>query len=87
MNDMPPQQQHIPSDLPITVTLEAQEWNVVFSALNELPMRVARPVFDKIMSQLQTSIPSALAASFPRALAAKLNGGDGPPLPSHRSET
>jgi hypothetical protein len=36
----------------ITATLEAQEWNVIFGALNELPMRVARPVFDKLMSQL-----------------------------------
>jgi hypothetical protein len=59
MNDMsmPPQQppqQPVPfqANTQLSVTLEAQEWNVVFAALNELPMRVSRPVFDKMMAQL-----------------------------------
>jgi hypothetical protein len=42
----------------LSVTLEAQEWNVVFAALNELPMRIARPVHDKMMAQLnQIELP------------------------------
>jgi hypothetical protein len=41
-----------PHDQRLDMTLEAQEWNIVFAALNELPMRVARPVFDKLMAQV-----------------------------------
>jgi hypothetical protein len=62
MNDMPSQPprpmqpmqppQPMQANQQITATLEAQEWNVIFGALNELPMRIARPVFDKLMSQL-----------------------------------
>jgi hypothetical protein len=58
MNDMtqpqtPPQRgMPIQADAKLTVTLEAQEWNVVFAALNEMPMRVSRPVYDKLISQL-----------------------------------
>jgi hypothetical protein len=50
----PPQLPPFQPTEPLDVTLEAQEWNVVFAALNEcaLPMRVARPVFDKIMGQV-----------------------------------
>ena len=45
--------QPISPDQPLTVTLSAQEWNTVMSAVNELPHRVARPVFDRIGQQLQ----------------------------------
>lgn len=37
----------------LLVTLEAQEWNVVFAGLQELPMRLSRQVFDKILAQVQ----------------------------------
>ena len=47
--DMQPIEPH----RPLTVTLSAQEWNTVMSAVNELPHRVARPLFDHIGQQLQ----------------------------------
>jgi hypothetical protein len=43
----------IPPNTMLTVVLEAQDWNTVFAALNELPMKYARPVCDRIMGQLQ----------------------------------
>ena len=45
--------QPISPDRPLTVTLNAQEWNTVMGAVNELPHRVARPLFDRIGQQLQ----------------------------------
>ena len=47
-----PPQQTFPADQPLTVTLAAQDWNTVLAAINELPMRIARPVFDQITLQL-----------------------------------
>lgn len=46
-----PQSQPMPNNTLLTATLEAVEWNVVFQALNEMPMRVSRPVFDKLIGQ------------------------------------
>lgn len=55
MNDMsppPPQPTtHKPDEL-LSATLEAQEWNVVFAALNEMPRRISDPVFVKLMGQV-----------------------------------
>ena len=48
-SNMPPTP--IQADAVLSANLQAQEWNVVFTALNELPMRVSRPVFDKLMAQ------------------------------------
>ena len=45
--------QPISPNQPLTVTLSAQEWNMVMSAVNELPHRIARPIFDKLGEQLQ----------------------------------
>ena len=45
--------QPISPDQPLTVTLSAHEWNTVMAGLNELPHRIARPVFDRIGQQLQ----------------------------------
>ena len=33
--------------------LTAEQWNTVMAALNELPHRLARPIFDSLMMQLQ----------------------------------
>lgn len=49
---MPTAPYQIPANAPMEATLEAQEWNAVFAGLNELPMRIARPVWDKLMTQL-----------------------------------
>lgn len=58
MNDMsPPAQQPIQADAPLSATLQAQEWNTVLSALQEMPMRIARPVFDKLIAQLNQVEP------------------------------
>jgi hypothetical protein len=57
-------------DQSITITLEAQAWNVVLAALGEAPYRVAAPLINRIMEQVQ-------AQQSPAApLAAKPNGAD-----------
>lgn len=43
---------------PLSATLEAQEWNFVFSALDER-MRASRAIFDKLMGQIQQQVPAA----------------------------
>lgn len=47
-----------PTEL-VTAALEAQEWNLVLVALNEvsMPMRLLRPVVDKLLSQLTQRAP------------------------------
>ena len=56
MNDIiPPQQPLLQPNDPLTITLQAQEWNIVFEGLNELRMRMARPVFDKMMAQVRAA--------------------------------
>lgn len=56
MNDMSTPRQPPPTpvqpDQMLTASLQAQEWNTVLMALGEMPMRVSRPVFDRLMSQL-----------------------------------
>jgi len=37
----------------LVATLTAQEWNSVMAAVNELPHRIARPIFDKLVAQLR----------------------------------
>jgi hypothetical protein len=36
---------------PVTITLEAQQWNSVLALLQEGPFRVAAPLIDSIMRQ------------------------------------
>lgn len=57
------------NDQPITITLQAQQWNTVLGALNEAPHRIARPVFDSIIAQIEGH-----ATASP--VAAKPNGAD-----------
>jgi hypothetical protein len=57
-------------DQPITITLEAQQWNSVLAALNEAPHRIARPIIDRIVEQVQGQQSPAAP------LAAKPNGAD-----------
>lgn len=61
MNDMSQPEQRsttpIQPEAPLSATLQAQEWNVVLGALQEMPMRVARPVFDKLVAQLSNVEP------------------------------
>jgi hypothetical protein len=41
-----------PTD-PVTLTLTADQWNVVLAQLQEGPMRIVRPVFDAMLQQIQ----------------------------------
>jgi hypothetical protein len=47
-------QRPIEPNQPLSVTLTAQEWNSVMAAVNEMPHRIARPLFDRIGQQLQS---------------------------------
>ena len=47
------QQQAVEATMPMTITLQAQEWNQVLGTLNEAPYRVAAPLIQKIGQQLQ----------------------------------
>ena len=47
------QQQGVEATMPLQITLQAQEWNVVLSTLNEAPYRVAAPLIQKMGQQLQ----------------------------------
>jgi hypothetical protein len=57
-----------PTD-PISITLEAQQWNTVLGALAEAPWRIADPVIRAIASQTN---PPAIAD--PPAVPARTNG-------------
>jgi hypothetical protein len=37
---------------PLTVTLEAREWNIVFAGLGELPMKVSGALSGKLQQEL-----------------------------------
>lgn len=37
----------------LTVTLDVQAWNIILTALDELPHKVARQVFSRLLMQLQ----------------------------------
>lgn len=43
----------------LNATLQAQEWNVVLTALDELPGKFSRPVINKLMQQLDAAARSA----------------------------
>lgn len=36
------------------VMLDINEWNVILAGLGELPLKVSRNVFEKVVNQLQT---------------------------------
>jgi hypothetical protein len=47
------QPQPIEATMPLTITLEAQQWNQVLATLNEAPYRIAAPLIQTIGQQLQ----------------------------------
>jgi hypothetical protein len=61
-----------PTD-PVSVTLQAQEWNSVLAALMDAPYRIAAPLLKKIGEQarVQTTAPANPPA----------NGGEQPHAP------
>jgi len=52
----------VPAELPLTITLQAQEWNTVMAALNELPYKVAAPLISRIGEQFAHQVGAAMAA-------------------------
>jgi hypothetical protein len=40
----------------LTATLEAQQWNIVMSALHDAPYRVAAPLIEALSRQLQAEV-------------------------------
>jgi hypothetical protein len=63
----------IPATMPMTVTLEAQQWNGVMTALSEAPYKIAAPLLEAIQAQLQSSLQSSIPPKLPNgeALAAQ----------------
>jgi len=53
MNDMSPRYEPLHPNAVIDLNLEAREWDVVLAGLAELPLKTSRPVFDRLMEQLQ----------------------------------
>lgn len=47
----------IAANTPLSVTLEAQQWNSVIAALAEAPYRVAAPLIQAMSEQLQQNAP------------------------------
>jgi hypothetical protein len=60
----------LPAEHPIAVTLPAHQWNGVLNALNDQPYRIARPIIDAIIPQVEAEAEK-LAAPAP---AVKPNG-------------
>ena len=46
-------QNPVAATMPLTVTLEAQQWNAVMSAIVEAPYRIVAPLVQSITEQLQ----------------------------------
>lgn len=67
MNDATPMMPISP-DTPITVTLQAQEWNVVMGILADAPYKLVAPIIQKLGEQAQQGA----------AQAARPNGADAP---------
>lgn len=53
MNSTPVQ---IPPEKEITITLQAQHWQVVMNAVQELPFRIANPVVQALTLQFSQAI-------------------------------
>jgi hypothetical protein len=49
----PQQPQPIEATMPLSVTLEAQQWNQVLACLHDAPYRVAAPLIQSVGQQLQ----------------------------------
>lgn len=55
----------IDATLPISVTLQAHEWNAVLTALSEGPFRVVAPLIQKINAQAQQAADVAGVQAAP----------------------
>jgi len=51
----------VQATMPLTVTLEAQQWNQVIAAIAEAPYRVAAPLIQAMTEQLQAQASSEMS--------------------------
>lgn len=51
MMDTMPQQQSLASG--VQMVLEPQEWNILLAGLGELPLKISKTLFEKIVANLQ----------------------------------
>ena len=49
----------------LSATLEAQEWNCIFAALQEVAFRISAPIITKLRAQLMPSEPTKPAELNP----------------------
>lgn len=56
MNSTPVQ---IPPEQEITITLQAQHWQLIMNAVQEMPYRIAQPVVQALTQQFSQSLESA----------------------------
>jgi len=81
MDIAPTPQNTVPAALPMAITMEAQEWNLVIDALSNAPYRVAAPLIGKITAQL-TQLAAAHREPAPVGIDGRLpNGADGEAIP------
>jgi hypothetical protein len=59
---------------PLTVTLDANEWNNVLAALNEAPHRVASPLIRKIVAAIETYQSTSAPVTEAEHIPARRNG-------------
>jgi hypothetical protein len=68
----------IPPNAPISITLEAQEWNAVIGLLQEGPYRLVAPLIAKLGNQAQVAAQALAAQIGPPLNGAVPNGQDEP---------
>jgi hypothetical protein len=95
MMTIDPQSRPVPANMPLTITLEAQQWNSVMAALAETPYRIAAPLIQAISEQLQQQAATVAEAEQTHPQARVLpTGGNGldrdpppmtPPVPKETS--
>jgi uncharacterized Zn finger protein len=56
----------IAANTPLSVTLEAQQWNAVIAALSEAPYRIAAPLIQSMSEQLQQNATQENVQVMPR---------------------
>ena len=79
MNTGPqPQAVPVPVTMPFSVTLQAQQWNMVIAALDEAPHKVAAPLIQAISQQLQQAAAEYQAAEHQGQTANGLDAGGVP---------
>lgn len=57
----------ISPNLPISITLEAQEWNTVLDVLANGPFRVVSPIIQKLAAQAQGAAAAEEVQQTPRS--------------------